>query len=520
MSRTTLLVAAAVLAVAASPLTAANLVTNGGFEAPVVSHALGWDIYDSGTAGLGWTVTWWTGSTTYQGVTRPMPAHLELHRGVNGWSHAEGGQHAELDTDWDGPGGSLTGEPASVSIYQDLATQNGTYTLRYAWSPRPGHGDNALEVWWDGVLVASHSAAGGAATSWTFEELTLPAAAGTTQLEFREVGTADSLGTFLDAVEVELDELVCEEETVPLCAGQSIDLGTVTVTNDDMHLHVTFSIDEPGWYLEETHVAVADTLAGIPQTRTGNPVPGRFPYSCDSIAALDTSCTVTIPLGDWCAGDTLVVAAHAAVIEVAGDGCTEEVFWATEVAAWDQGNQKDGDPVPADRSDPTAALGMPDGDFFSLGFDPLADDYADGWLTLGFGFPVYNGPGDDVVSQEVTFGRAGYPLERAEVFGVDDGTDYFAGVVTNHDGGDGLGAADLPMGVTTAQYVKLLDATDPAIHSADADGYDVDAVGACYLLLGEETAWGDGCSGTEFPSRGGWATYFEYTVNACAACTQ
>lgn len=516
--RFTTLVAAALLVVVTPSPAAANLVTNGGFESPVVTHNLGWDVYDSGTPGLGWSVAWWSGSPTYNGVTRPAVAHLELHRGVNGWSHAAGAQHAELDTDWDGPGGGLNNEPASVSIYQDLTTQNGIYALRYAWSPRPNHGDNRLEVYWGGTKVAEHSGAGGGSPVWTSEQLSVNAAAGTTQLEFREVGTANSLGMFLDAVEVELERLICEDETVPLCAGQTFDLGTVTVGNDDSNLFVTFQIDAPGWSLQETHVAVAPTLDGIPQTKKGNPIPGQFPDSCGPLAPLQTSCTVTIPLGDFCAGDTLIVAAHAAVIEVAGDGCSEEVFWASSVEAWDQGTRKDTTAVPPGRSDPTAALGAPDGTFFSPGLDLLDDGFADAWLTVGFGAPVFDGPGDDVVVQEITFGRAGYPLERAEIFGVSGGSDYFAGVVTNKDNGTGLGSAGLPMAVETVDAVKLLDATDPAIHAGNADGYDVDAIGACYLFLGEETAWGDGCFGTEFTARRGWATWLEYPLNACAAC--
>lgn len=516
--RITILVAAALLVVAAPPVDAANLVANGGFEAPVVSHAKGWNMYDSGTAGLGWTVAWYGGAPTYGGMTRPTTAHLELHRGVNGWSHAEGSQHAELDTDWDGPDGSLTGEPASVSIYQDLPTQNGIYTLSYAWSPRPSHGDNALEVWWDGVKVAEHSGGGSGSPVWSFETLSVSASAGTTQLEFREVGSPDSLGMFLDAVGVELDQLVCEDETAPLCAAQWMDLGTVTVANDDTNLYVTFQVDAPGWSLAETHVAVASSLDGIPHTSKGNPIPGQFPYSCGTLEPLQTACTAVVPLGAWCDGAPLVIAAHAAVIEVAGDGCDEQVFWATSVEAWDQGTCKNGTAVLADRSDPSAALGAPDDTFFSPGFDLLDDAVADAWLTVGFGAPVFNGPGDDLVVQEVTYGRAGYPLERAEMFGVEGGTDYFAGVVTNHDNATGLGSAALPMASSTVDFVKLLDATDPALHGGNADGYDVDAIGACYLFLGGETAWGDGCAGTELVADRGWATYFTYTVNACAPC--
>ena len=511
----TVLAFAFVLAVA-GVAAADNLVVNGGFEVPVVDSSYGWDIYPSGTINLGWNVEWVGSTTSFGGATRPTTANLELHRGVNGWAHAEGQQHTELDSDWDGPGGSLNNEPASVSIYQDISTLPGTYRLHYSYSPRPGHADNHIQVYWGGVLVGNHSAGDpGGNTSWTPVEIEVQAGAGTTRLEFREVGTADSMGMFLDDVQVELKELVCPELEVPLCAGQTMDAGTVTVSNDDATLYVTFTTAS-GWYLAETHVAVGESEGDIPQTTKGNPVPGQFPYACDALEPMATTCTVEIPLGEWCADTEIVVAAHAVVLQIDGDGCADQTFWADNVVNWDQGVREDGSDVLPDRTDPYAALFAPDGVFYSLGFDFV--EGPDGWLTVGFGDPVFNGPGPDIVVQEVTNGRGSYPVERAEVFGVEDGTDYSAGVVTNKDGGDGLGVANLPDWVTTVDAVKLLDATDPALFSTrhDADGYDVDAIGACYLLRGSETAWGDGCDGTRLVERGNWGTYFTYPISACA----
>ena len=67
-------------------------------------------------------------------------------------------------------------------------------------------------------------------------------------------------------------------QPVTLFAGQTIDAGTVTVSNDDTSLYVTYSAVDP-WWLSETHLHVADSEAGIPQNRKGNPVPGNFQYS-------------------------------------------------------------------------------------------------------------------------------------------------------------------------------------------------------------------------------------------------
>ena len=96
-----------------------NLVVNGDFETPVLTK--GWDIFPSGTPDLGWIVEWYDPSSSWSG-SAPTPARLELHRGVIGPAYGGSSQYTELDSDWDGPGGSINGEPASVKIYQDIPT--------------------------------------------------------------------------------------------------------------------------------------------------------------------------------------------------------------------------------------------------------------------------------------------------------------------------------------------------------------------------------------------------------------
>ena len=95
-----------------------NLVLNFGFETPEVTDPAKWQIFPDGTSGLGWTVEWETGVNTFNSVSRPNPALQELHENVLGPA-AEGDQYTELDSDWDGPSGSLNGEPALVKIYQN-----------------------------------------------------------------------------------------------------------------------------------------------------------------------------------------------------------------------------------------------------------------------------------------------------------------------------------------------------------------------------------------------------------------
>lgn len=53
-----------------------------------------------------------------------------------------------------------------------------------------------------------------------------------------------------------------------LYAGQNIPVGFVDVSNDGTNLFVTYQLDAEaiaaGWQIIETHLAVSDSLAGIP----------------------------------------------------------------------------------------------------------------------------------------------------------------------------------------------------------------------------------------------------------------
>ena len=183
-----------------------NHVVNGGFETPVVSNPALWDIFPSGTAGLGWSVAWRdAGPTTFGSQTRPATANLEFHRGVLGPAF-EGQQYAELDTDWGGPSDSGTGEPASVVISQTVPTVPGaTYKLHFAFAPRPNTtaDENELGVTWGGDSVATLGpVAGGGSIVWTPYDYPVTATTTSTTVSFTDLGTADSLGTFLDDVEL------------------------------------------------------------------------------------------------------------------------------------------------------------------------------------------------------------------------------------------------------------------------------------------------------------------------------
>lgn len=113
-----------------------------------------------------------------------------------------------------------------------------------------------------------------------------------------------------------------------LCAGQHIDAGTVTVSNDGAHLYVKYETTGD-WYLKETHLEVStDLLNTAPKTK-GGPIPGKFQYSAthspvvqvyEYSIALDT--IGSIPLTQVC------ILAHAAIVRIVnGEIVQQETGW-------------------------------------------------------------------------------------------------------------------------------------------------------------------------------------------------
>ena len=114
--------------------------------------------------------------------------------------------------------------------------------------------------------------------------------------------------------------LECETGYIPvkftLWAGQDIDAGTVTISNDDINLYVTYTTDGTV-DLEDVHVYVwtEAEAADVPCKR---PEPGKADYVVEGIH--DESVMVTIPVDipqdeNYCEGDpiTFYIAAHAAL---------------------------------------------------------------------------------------------------------------------------------------------------------------------------------------------------------------
>ncbi|MDA3840524.1 MAG: hypothetical protein PF572_05510 [Patescibacteria group bacterium] len=186
------------LAFAAGP----ELLINGGFEEPVVTSAENWDIYPDGTGGLGWSVVW-------NGPFGTSPANLEIHRNADATA-PEGMQYAELDSDYDGPTGSINNEEANISISQSIETcEGGEYILSYSWIPRAANGPHSMEVEWGGDVVGTHTGILNDFPVWQNESVVLVGNGGLMTIAFSEIASADSFGTYLDDVSLMLVEGTC-----------------------------------------------------------------------------------------------------------------------------------------------------------------------------------------------------------------------------------------------------------------------------------------------------------------------
>jgi hypothetical protein len=215
-------------------------------------------------------------------MPRPQIANVELQHNVQGWVPAEGSQYAELDTDWDGPGGSINGEPATVKIYQDIRTIPGdTYTISFYFSPRPDTdaSNNILEVKAGSNVIATISAPGSSSLNWTLYTYNFTATNNVTRLQFADLGTPDSLGVFLDGVSLRCVTIIPPTAAVhPIL--ECVDLlqnGSYIAHfgyKNDNNVTVTIPLNANFPYNKIT----GGGLAGINQGQPTVFLPGRTPY--------------------------------------------------------------------------------------------------------------------------------------------------------------------------------------------------------------------------------------------------
>jgi hypothetical protein len=154
---------------------------------------------------------------------------------------------------------------------------------------------------------------------------------------------------------------------------------------------------------------------------------------------------------------------------------TPKTCYAEEVISYGYTKRNDAGNILPSRLIAERALGAPqnsdaptseaDVNFASLGFG--------GEITLKFGHPVKNGPGNDIKVFETSFGSprcARYP-ERIRAFASQDGCNYVYL-------GEGCQDTEFDFGkLNWAQYIKLVDASPiGGFPGQVADGYDVDGI--------------------------------------------
>lgn len=167
----------------------ANLLTNGSFENPVVTGNGGtWQLYNNGS---GYDIPGWDG----QGQD------IELQTSSLFGPAAEGNQYMELDSNTETGGDPWVVQWLSTTIGQK-------YEFKFAYSPRKGIADNTLEFgageYIPSLLFGSlnTSGVGQSGTSWTYYTYFFTANTLTTGVAFRNGGSNDSYGAFVDDVSV------------------------------------------------------------------------------------------------------------------------------------------------------------------------------------------------------------------------------------------------------------------------------------------------------------------------------
>lgn len=114
--------------------------------------------------------------------------------------------------------------------------------------------------------------------------------------------------------------------SIRLIAGQHLDVGTITITNDENNAYVTYQTDGT-WAINETHLDVATSPEQLKQTKKGNAIPGQFTYSTSHDPAVYVV-THTVDITAWPAGTQLYFAAHAVVISSG----SSETAWGEGIA--------------------------------------------------------------------------------------------------------------------------------------------------------------------------------------------
>lgn len=270
-----------------------NLVTNGSFEDPSVNN---WEVFEgNGVAVPGWTAEWVN--------SQAFPAQIEIQEDgvLSGVSAQDGGQYAEMDTDF---GGNLFEgeEMASIVLKQQISTVAGNkYHVSFWTHPRPGYdeADNSISFEF-GSEDDSIDANGNdeVADEWEQHTYEVIATDSTTDLIFTDEGTANTFGMLLDNVVVTRDcsgvtvtahKIVCPNEaSLPDMALAPGDVNITSTTasaflaqNEDCHAQEGWIFE---WGLADSAPEPTDSDTRIGTAGEGwNPMPATDAQGMSSV---------------------------------------------------------------------------------------------------------------------------------------------------------------------------------------------------------------------------------------------
>lgn len=304
---------------------------------------------------------------------------------------------------------------------------------------------------------------------------------------------------------------------VPIMAGQFTNAGTICFTDvdtDNDHVDDALRICYTtinGWELTEAHFHLSTTLAGIPMTKKGNPIPGQFAYNSGDITG-QTSYCITVPfstIGITCPSTDVFrryYAAHCVVRKLVNG------VWQTETG-WGQGPGFSGGnwamynwfdltcdtytPPPQNFDCETAfAFG---GNSAMCFFDPVLQGapwnleaerwgWTNGPLSAGtYNYNIYAGAGQcnqsngtlvgtltivyNGSSATVTYNmNSGYTMDETHLFAGNDPLPYFEGNGPNHNGAG--------YSVAPGHYGNIHDLTN-----ASTDSYTITGLsGNIYII--------------------------------------
>jgi len=297
-----------------------------------------------------------------------------------------------------------------------------------------------------------------------------------------------------------------------LFAGQDIDVGTVSVWNDDEYLYVTYETTG-GWKMTEIHLAVVTEFKNFPTNKAGNPKVGHFRYSEENIFTDTWEEIIKLSVIPVVAGQELFIAAHAVVADTS---ITKEEVVVSRLGIDAYGPL---DHYASLESVDWGSLKSAVPTFVHSSWPWKTDPDGATWISTAYHteLPVANNSWrwfhDEINIQ-------GYPFAGTVVSATADNAEevYFNGVPVGSDG-----EIQGPF-IDNQEWNTILDYSiipQPGLNTLDfivrnyagSSNPESNPTGLIYKTTisyyPEESAW---ANGPRFTKPGNWATYFTYTV--------